>query len=120
MSVCINGIARARVRASNGNNSKLYADMLEVFDGNRDMALRSYAYVHSEQFKVIYGDFDKSSFKGKLDENHEPILEDVAESLDTFAINEELTPNLYNIKTNHAYFENFYAPLLPQHYHTFH
>ena len=35
----------------------------------------------------------------------------MAESLDTFAINEELTPNLYNIKENYAYFENFYSPL---------
>ncbi len=35
----------------------------------------------------------------------------MAESLDTFAINEELTPNLYDIKTNYAYFENFYSPL---------
>ncbi|MCK5387830.1 MAG: sulfatase-like hydrolase/transferase [Candidatus Izimaplasma sp.] len=35
----------------------------------------------------------------------------MAESLDTFAINEELTPNLYNLKTNYAYFENFYSPL---------
>jgi len=35
----------------------------------------------------------------------------MAESLDTFAINEHLTPNLYDIKTNYTYFENFYAPL---------
>ncbi len=34
-----------------------------------------------------------------------------AESFDTFAINEELTPNLYNLKKNYAYFENFYSPL---------
>jgi len=35
----------------------------------------------------------------------------MAESLDTFAINEQLTPNLYNLKMNSAYFENFYSPL---------
>jgi len=35
----------------------------------------------------------------------------MAESLDTFAINEELTPVLYSLKNNYAYFENFYSPL---------
>ncbi|MBU1019847.1 MAG: LTA synthase family protein [Firmicutes bacterium] len=35
----------------------------------------------------------------------------MAESFDTFAINEQLTPNLYNLKENSAYFENFYSPL---------
>lgn len=34
-----------------------------------------------------------------------------AESLDTFAINEELTPNLYHLKNNYAYFNNYYSPL---------
>jgi len=35
----------------------------------------------------------------------------MAESLDTYAINEVLTPNLYSLKTNNAYFENWYSPL---------
>lgn len=35
----------------------------------------------------------------------------MAESLDTFAINEELTPNLYYLKENYAYFNNYYSPL---------
>lgn len=35
----------------------------------------------------------------------------MAESLDTFAINPELTPTLFDIKENYAYFDNFYAPL---------
>lgn len=35
----------------------------------------------------------------------------MAESLDTFAINEELTPNLWHLKEEYAYFENFYSPL---------
>lgn len=34
-----------------------------------------------------------------------------AESLDTFAINEELTPNLWYLKNNYAYFDNYYSPL---------
>ena len=34
-----------------------------------------------------------------------------AESLDTYAINETLTPNLYYLKTNYAYFNNYYSPL---------
>ncbi len=35
----------------------------------------------------------------------------MAESFDTFAINEELTPNLYRMKQENAYFENYYSPL---------
>jgi hypothetical protein len=35
----------------------------------------------------------------------------MAESFDTFAINETLTPNLYRMKSEQAYFENFYSPL---------
>lgn len=35
----------------------------------------------------------------------------MAESLDTFAINEELTPNLYHLRQNYAYFDNYYSPL---------
>lgn len=34
-----------------------------------------------------------------------------AESLDTFAIHEDLTPTLYNLKNNYAYFNNYYSPL---------
>lgn len=49
--------------------------------------------------------------------NYSNIFEDknlifiMAESLDTFAINEELTPNLYKLKTENAYFQNYYSPL---------
>ena len=35
----------------------------------------------------------------------------MAESLDTYAINPELTPTLYDIRENYAYFENYYSPL---------
>jgi phosphoglycerol transferase MdoB-like AlkP superfamily enzyme len=35
----------------------------------------------------------------------------MAESLDQFAINETLTPNLYALKTEYAFFENYYSPL---------
>lgn len=35
----------------------------------------------------------------------------MAESFDTFAINETLTPNLYALKQNYTYFENYYSPL---------
>jgi len=34
-----------------------------------------------------------------------------AESYDTYANNETLTPNLYNLKQNYAYFDNYYSPL---------
>ena len=35
----------------------------------------------------------------------------MAESLDTFAINEELTPNLYKLREENSNFNNFYSPL---------
>jgi len=35
----------------------------------------------------------------------------MAESLDTYAINETLTPTLYGLKNDYAYFENWYSPL---------
>ncbi len=35
----------------------------------------------------------------------------MAESFDTYAISEELTPNLYALKQGNAYFENYYSPL---------
>ena len=35
----------------------------------------------------------------------------MAESLDTFAIHPILTPTLYDLKSNYAYFENYYSPL---------
>lgn len=43
--------------------------------------------------------------------NNKNLILITAESLDTFAINEELTPNLYHLKTNYSYFENYYSPL---------
>lgn len=49
--------------------------------------------------------------------NYSGIFEDknlifiMAESLDTFAINEELTPTLYRLKTENANFQNYYSPL---------
>jgi phosphoglycerol transferase MdoB-like AlkP superfamily enzyme len=35
----------------------------------------------------------------------------MAESLDTYAINEELTPTLWRLKNEYAYFDNYYSPL---------
>lgn len=51
------------------------------------------------------------------DNTYSDIFEDknliliTAESLDTFAINEQLTPNLYNLVQDYSYFENYYSPL---------
>ena len=81
MATCKNGIARARVRANNGNDSKLYANILEIYQGNRDSAIDFYTYLHSEEFKSIFGDFESSTFKGKLDENGEPYINDIVEVL---------------------------------------
>ena len=35
----------------------------------------------------------------------------MAESLDTYAINEDITPTLYEFKETSAYFDNYYSPL---------
>ncbi len=50
-----------------------------------------------------------NSFTGLLKDKNFILI--MAESLDTYAINETLTPNLYALKTQYAYFENFYSPL---------
>lgn len=52
-----------------------------------------------------------------LDNTYSDLFEDknliliTAESLDTFAINEELTPTLYRLTQDYSYFENYYSPL---------
>ena len=70
MAICKNGIARIRVYAPNGKDSKLFSDILEVYEGDRDQALKTYAYIVSDH----YGELNKSN---KVDENQEPILSNV-------------------------------------------
>ncbi|MCF7926663.1 MAG: LTA synthase family protein [Candidatus Izimaplasma sp.] len=69
-----------------------------------------------DAYEILLDDY----YKNKYDHNNNiytDIFEDknliliMAESLDTFAINKVLTPNLWYLKENYGYFENFYAPL---------
>jgi phosphoglycerol transferase MdoB-like AlkP superfamily enzyme len=64
-----------------------------------------------DYFEKVENDFpyERNRFSDIL-ENKNLILI-MAESLDTFAINPELTPTLYDIMQNYAYFENYYSPL---------
>lgn len=74
MAICKNGIARIRVRASNGKDSKLFSDILDLFDGDRDMSIRAYAYINSNHFKEL-------QTSNKLDDNNEPLLSDIINDL---------------------------------------
>lgn len=52
---------------------------------------------------------DFNNFSGLFEDKN--LIFIMAESLDTYAINEELTPTLYKLKTENANFENYYSPL---------
>jgi len=68
------------------------------------------------EYEILIEDYFESKTNHKVN-NYSRIFENknlifiMAESFDTFAINEELTPNLYQLKTESAYFENYYSPL---------
>ncbi len=68
------------------------------------------------EYEILIADYfntqpnhDINNFSGIFSDKNLILI--MAESLDTFAINEELTPNLYRLKTENAYFENYYSPL---------
>lgn len=71
------------------------------------------------EYDVLITDF--LATKDSIGEHEENVYSDLfknknlilimAESLDTFAINEELTPNLFALKRDYAYFDNYYSPL---------
>ena len=111
----------------------MYSDMdLYTYMYNSQDALKKFGlltYTQRDFFSIFRSNpLSEAEYKVLLDnyfENQDPhysnpysrifanenLILIMAESLDTFAINEELTPNLYNIKENYAYFENFYSPL---------
>lgn len=68
------------------------------------------------EYEILIDDYFESKPSHNVN-NYTGLFEDknlifiMAESLDTYAINEELTPNLYKLKTENAYFENYYSPL---------
>lgn len=71
----------------------------------------------SEQaYEILIDDYIENQ-SGHTDNIYTGLFEDknfimiMAESLDTFAINETLTPTLYQLKMDYAYVENYYSPL---------
>jgi len=68
------------------------------------------------EYEILIDDYFESKPNHDIN-NYSGIFEDknlifiMAESFDTFAINEELTPNLYKMKNENAYFDNYYSPL---------
>jgi phosphoglycerol transferase MdoB-like AlkP superfamily enzyme len=110
-----------------------YSDMdLYTFMYNSQDALKKFGlltYTQRDFFSIFRSDpLSETEYEILINEyfaiqpshgvnNYSGIFEDknlvfiMAESLDTFAINEELTPNLYRLKTENAYFENYYSPL---------
>jgi len=69
-----------------------------------------------EAYEVLISDYlenqpdhESNSYSGLFEDKNFILI--MTESLDTFAINETLTPNLYKLKTEYAYFENYYSPL---------
>lgn len=61
-----------------------------------------------EQKEINYP-YQRNYFSDILENKNLVLI--MAESLDTYAINPELTPTLYDIMENYAYFENYYSPL---------
>jgi len=78
MSICTNGISRIRVKAANGKDSILFKNILDHYEGNRDDAIRLYAYANSQEFFDNYGNYKSNpeSFSN-LDINSEPKITDV-------------------------------------------
>jgi phosphoglycerol transferase MdoB-like AlkP superfamily enzyme len=72
----------------------------------------------AEAYKVLINDyFEKEALNAHDSNDYSDIFEDknfvliMAESLDTFAINETLTPHMWDMKVNNSYYENYYSPL---------
>jgi phosphoglycerol transferase MdoB-like AlkP superfamily enzyme len=84
-----------------------YRDVATIFSRNP---------LSQEAYEVLITDYldnqpphRNNTYTGLLEDKNFILI--MAESLDTFAINETLTPTLYKIKTENAYFNNFYSPL---------
>ena len=71
----------------------------------------------AEAYKVLINDYFDNDVDPHDNNSYSNIFENknfiliMAESLDTFAINETLTPNMWKIKTENSYYENYYSPL---------
>lgn len=109
------------------SDEDLYVYMYNSQDALKKFGLLTYTHrdiatmftrnpLSQEAYEVLIEDYLENQ-PNHLDNTYTGLFEDknfiliMAESLDTFAINETLTPNLYRLKTEYAYFENFYSPL---------
>lgn len=82
----------------------------DVFSMFRTDPLSEEAYeVLIEDFFEKQPEHDDNTYTGLFEDKNFILI--MAESLDTYAINETLTPNLWNLKQENAYFENYYSPL---------
>jgi len=82
-------------------------DFFSIFRSD-PLSESEYEILIREYFALQPG-HDYNNFSGIFEDKNLVFI--MAESLDTYAINEELTPNLYKLKTENAYFENYYSPL---------
>lgn len=68
-----------KVLAPNNKESILYNDILNLpeINGNKDLALRQWAYAYISDFKDKFGDWENNpeEFTEKLDENGEPLIQ---------------------------------------------
>lgn len=72
-------------RAPNGAPSKLFSDLLNHYNGDRNAAIVAKAKVYSEAFKNWFGDWladDKTNVSKVVDENGEPLFSSVVSSQD--------------------------------------
>lgn len=63
--------------APNGEQSKLFSDLLTHYNGNRTKAIQAKAKVYSKSFKNWFGDWlseDKTEVSKVVDENGEPLI----------------------------------------------
>lgn len=64
-------------KAPNGDDSKLFSDLLKHYDGDRTKAIQAKAKVYSYAFKEWFGDWlseDKTEVSKVVDENGEPLI----------------------------------------------
>jgi lipoteichoic acid synthase len=84
-----------------------YRDIMNIF--LKDPLTENEYEVLLENYFDNRPDHSINTYQNLLEDKNLILI--MAESLDTFAINEELTPNLWFLKNNYAYFENYYSPL---------
>lgn len=73
----------AKVIAPNGEESKLYNDLLKMpeLDGDKNLAGELYLLAYTPSFKSYFGDFENGEIKGLVDVNNEPYANTVMKYL---------------------------------------